>query len=924
MPTSKPIICVDIETTGLAPNKDKIIEIGAVKIHNGKIVARYQTLLNPQRNVPPFVLKLTGINPNDLKKAPLFEDIYEELVAFVGTDTFMAHGIAFDFDTINTELDRIGQPPLTNSLLDSLDLALLLYPNLSSHKLSSLATHCDLVFEDAHRALADAEMLANVALQMAVEFQQINPIVLREAIRVLSPEKDGLKAFLETLYHPSPLGKSLDYKRYLATVKKDIVTLNRSAIPNFPSSISDWFQSQQFGPGTENRPTQQAMSEFIQECFDGAQHGVVEAGTGIGKSRAYLIPALVRAITTHEPVIISTKTKHLQSQLVAHEIPLLEPLFPPFSTVVVKGKENYIDIQRFDLLYRYYLTTAEKSDTIPFLGLLSWILQTKTGDLSELHPSINRRFINKVRYTSDSEQRRSNPLCFVHSIRQRAKSADLIITNHAFLFSDLNADTNLLPNAPVVIFDEAHSIEDIATQTAAKSYTIQFFSQFRDIIVDKKKEGLLEMLRVIKATLYDNDIATLTQVKTRIRQTMNQLEKHHKSLMTNLLDLAKTQNKSDHSGRLQIPISDDVIITQQWQTALQIQSLMIETLGQLNHHFDALHTIFDRYNAEQMGLVTHLLDGVQIKLQRYIETLNDLFLNDSDHIVWLDCTLPLHINKVSLQVSPVNMGSLLNNKLYSEKRSVIAVSASLCVNKSFDFFLERSGLNHQGERCHTLRLESDYNYGKQAKAYCPTDLNPKELSELITSIVEIVGKRSLVLYTSKNSLNASYQYIKRCLGHQTRLFCQTVHGSREAILQQFKVHKGPATILGVDSFWEGVDLAGDLLSCLIIPKLPFPVPSEPLHMARIALLEADGKNGFKDYMLPLTILKFRQGIGRLIRSKTDHGLLFILDERLQTRSYATLFKQEIAAYNTAEISSLDSIEDAKQWLNKTPLLNQES
>lgn len=915
-------VSVDLESTGLSAEENEIIEIGAVKVVDGEIVDRFDTLVKPRRKVPPFIFKLTGINRHRLKEAPPIEDVIDDFLAFLGDAVFLAHNVPFDFGMVNRSLKRLGRPRLKNRTLDTRDLAILLMPNQPSHKLSVLGPACGFPHPDAHRALADAEMVVHLFKIMVAELEMLNPIIFRESQRLLraQPKYMDLLEFVGDFYEPASVHHRFDYKHFVAPrrVVPDVdVALNESPVEN-----NDWSR---VISGFEAREGQKRFGSLVSELIEGGKHGVIEAATGVGKTLGYLVPALLYGLRQEEPVIVSTKTKVLQSQIFNYELPRVSKILGrEIRAVVAKGRDNYVDVRRFDALYKTFLRDPDlagkdKDDALVFLGLLKWIITTETGDVNELHPVILSRFGHKIRFSSDlPPQSYQASTCFLAQLRRQLKTADLIITNHALVMADAAAGSGILPPAPVVVFDEAHSLEEVATGSFSKTYFHFLFQEFLSSLVDKAREGFVSTLRASLYLFDDEDCEALKHSIITIKQLSSAASEHHRGLLRGLETVLREHDM--FSAKSQLMLTEDVLMSDPWREVFrefeEFRACLLQIESRLNRCADVLAL----YNRNAVGELTYLLQVVRDKLTDMINRIQFIFEPDSDFVSWLEVGKHVSWQGVSITAAPVHCGALIRENVMNQHRSVLCVSATLKTKGSFDFFLDRVGLSDLD--VFTESVGSDFDYPTQAlfanmvdmDSYEELDQHPKAMADYIFRIARLFDGRSLILFTSFATMNQVYGVVKPKLAQEgIQLLCQGKHGTRESILQRFKTVGQRAVVLGVDSFWEGVDVMGDALSAVVVTKLPFPVPSDPLHYARISAIEEVGGNGFMDYMVPLAVLKFRQGIGRLIRSKADKGVVFVMDDRMFRRGYGKYFRRELENYAHQAGPFADLLELCRAW-----------
>lgn len=907
------IVCVDVETTGLSCIENEIIEIGAVKLVDGIITDQYISFVKPKGRIDTFVSELTGIHAGMLVDAPAFADIYKEFLTFLGDSLFVAHNVQFDYDMINHALARIGQPCLTNDLLDTQELTTILYPHIYSHKLSSLARHFKWTTDTYHRALHDALSVASLFLQIEKDIRQLNPLILSEGAKLIGDEKRGLKHYIQSVFSEVYKGESLHYKDYLSAYKKSPAKKQESKLPN--ESIADFFSTssklktefQQF----EVRSSQQKMAEFIDRCFQKSEHGIVEAGTGTGKSLAYLIPAIFWTNKHNTPIVISTNTKNLQNQLVYNDLPKLFSIMPFFSYCVVKGKENYIDIEKFEAMYRSYSLFLLKRDVVEFLGLLSWILKTQTGDLSELHPNIYSRFYQLVHFTGFSEstaKRKLKEKCFVTKMRKKAKESNIIITNHALVFSDLISGAGILPEYQYLIVDEAHHLEEAATSSFSVEFNNFSSAEVIQFFIGKKQRAYFETIALL--------ISSIPLAKEKLITVLADVEALKDAQWVFFEQVAQLlsvyQGNAKEGAKQQIRISPLVLENPAWQELTRVLQPITQLISKLCETLRSMNELLKDQSLPDLQDFAFKLTYISRLLNTLEDNLNFIFSENPQYVRWIESDKVNNRIHYSLIAAPIDCSVPLSDRLFNKKRSIIATSATLTIKNTFQYFIDQIGLAKSERPYQTCLLPSDYNYKEQANFYIikdlPSFLENKEgnekMAHLIAQTIKSRDGGVLVLFTSYKTLRGVYYSLKEFLKSSgISIYSQHLHGSRESMIERFKNDPSRSILLGVDSFWEGVDIPGNALNCVIMQKLPFAVPSDPLHSARMEHLELSGGNGFMSYLLPLAILKFKQGIGRLIRSKYDTGSIVVLDNRLFTKSYGKYFLDEVLHYNLVEANS---------------------
>lgn len=614
----------------------------------------------------------------------------------------------------------------------------------------------------------------------------------------------------------------------------------------------------------ERRAGQIAMAEHVAKAFDEKRHLIVEAGTGTGKTLAYLIPAIGQAIDKKKRIVISTGTKNLQEQLMEKDIPFLQKALPKkFTAAYMKGRSNYA------CLYRIH-----KADHQPILDGLDqmghfkriseWSQETKTGDRRELDDlpedlSFWSR-INAKGETCIGQKCPDFEPCFITRMRANAESADIIVVNHHLFFADLNVRGNqfgkVIPDYGAVIFDEAHLIEDIAAD--------YFGFQVSNFQIDElaRDAATLPISDAIATRDIDKIASKIIGLSEQfwIRFTQARFEGRF-PLEPDLFSFRSTggETKATPLGEAHYALDSTL---KQLETSLAVFAEKIPEADSLLRR--TRQTRFD-------------LDFVVTQAER-------------NYVYWLE----KRGKGIFLRASPVDVSELLREKLFNKVETCILTSATLSSNGKFDFIRDRLGLDTS--KTSGFEAPSAFEYEKQAILYLPRampDPRSPEFTQLasgeIVKILQATKGRAFVLCTSNMSMNALYELVSSRVS-----FPCFVQGSmsKTGLLDKFRETPN-AVLFATQSFWQGVDVQGEQLSCVIIDKLPFAVPSDPLVAARSRFIDESGGNAFFDYSVPQAIISLKQGIGRLIRSSTDRGVIAILDPRLRTKRYGKDFLQSL-------------------------------
>jgi ATP-dependent DNA helicase DinG len=654
-------------------------------------------------------------------------------------------------------------------------------------------------------------------------------------------------------------------------------------------------------PGFEERDGQMEMIEHVCGAFNNNSCGLIEAGTGIGKSLAYLIPSVEWAKVNMERVVISTKTINLQEQLLFKDIPgLRKALDQDFSYILMKGRGNYICLNRVADAQQDLFSFIDDEEQEQFNNLQGWLNTTDDGSLSDLTFVPKYSLWEKLNSQSDTclgSTCRFFSRCFVNRVKRKAITAGIIVTNHHYLLADVSlvpTGNSILPSFDRVIIDEAHNLEDSATSFFTKEITLSSVLRLLERLYsgDKKKKGYLMFL--LRKDRSDSQVTSVTRNSvTRNSVTRNSVKGINiimeevtalRSYAYELFDaieeflisagsrISNNTRKSDLNTRKSdltvCEITDDVKNLPGWESSVVRQfGIFYKKCTGLSN---SLYELREKITGEVEESALKQIESFIFRLVEITQTVDD-FLNDEDksHVRWIEKK-----RETAVVVSLIDVGAALQDLLFSQVKSTVLTSATLTVDNRFDFIKRRLCL---AEAEISVIVKSPFHYDEQMAVIIPSDMVEPDLpgylpalSRFVLKILKNTGGKAFVLFTSYRTLNEVYDRIGDEL-KQTGLFVfKQGNDSRMNLLNDFKknIH---SVLFGTESFWEGVDAPGDTLECVIITKLPFKVPTEPVFKARMEQVSLEGGNPFMDYNLPLAVIKFKQGIGRLIRKKYRPG-----------------------------------------------------
>jgi ATP-dependent DNA helicase DinG len=676
-------------------------------------------------------------------------------------------------------------------------------------------------------------------------------------------------------------------------------------------------------PGFEKRPSQEYMVEAVSDAFNENKISLIEAGTGTGKTIAYLLPSIAWSLQNNERIVISTNTINLQEQLIKKDIPLLkQSLDHTFEAVLVKGRGNYVCLRKIDDLESEFDLLSDDNEQEELRDLIQWAHRTQDGSKSDL-PWIPRDSIwEKIASESDTCTRSKCPHfrdCFVNKARRQAARAHILIVNHHLLFADLALRHQLGGNVTVsgvlppyqrIILDEAHHLEDVATHYFGIRVTRYGLLRLLGRLHRKQKDSVKGLLHTLRHRLR-------RQGGHLSREQADKLEsKASRSLIPDLISLTDLTDRTLSSifDILALHYTDDSNTSFKVRLISTLKSNVMAPAGlfeqaqdliralkhlssQLLHWLDTLESSLQRSLDDWISLIIEVR-AVAERLALMATGLEDvLFTDDEDHIRWIEGYMSSRGKPViRFAQCPLDIGQTMTEAVYDNYRTVVMTSATLTVDNAFKFIQNRIGLqNIEEQRQTSFILPAPFDYPNQVLLGVPSDLpDPNHPSfsgnaqTLVYKLLHASQGRAFVLFTSYGLLNRIYNELAdslEMLGY-TPLKQGTMN--RHELLDRFR-RDTHSVLFATDSFWEGVDVVGDALQLIIITRLPFKVPKDPIVEARYEKIEREGGNAFIQYAVPMAIIKFRQGFGRLIRSRSDRGVVIILDNRVIRKNYGKRF-----------------------------------
>jgi len=932
-------VALDLETTGLDAERDAIIEVGAVKFRDDEVLGTFSSFVNPGRPIPLQITELTGICDKDVAGAPGLHEVLSRLARFVGQWPIVGHSVEFDLGFLRRH-SRLFE----NELLDTFELASVLMPHAERYSLSALARTLGIEMGQAHRALDDARATHRLFRALLRRAASLPPRVLKEIIG--HGERAGwaavgffCDALEEAARHPparrarprpdaepaGPLFTTAERARPLQPAAERTLL----DVDGLAALLEEGGAFEAHFPGYEYRPQQVAMLRGVAQALNRGEHLLVEAPTGVGKSLAYLIPAVHWAVQNGERVVVSTNTINLQEQLYRKDLPDLARVLPfEFRAAVLKGRSHYLCPARLQALRRRGAHSPDEARVLA--KVLIWLLETTDGDGDELFlPSAVERAIwgqlSAEHEGCDPERCRRfhEGTCYFYRARRAAESAHLVIVNHALLLADVAVQNRALPEYKYLIVDEAHHLEAATTNglsfEADRATLHRMLSEVGQVGQSGRVTGLLAEVigRCQKARLPRDIMGQVELFVGKIGMAADRAVRQLDIFFDRLEQFVEEQKggrRSQYSFRLRVtsglrvqPAWEGVEIA--WDDAHAPLAAVVDGLERLAGGLDDL-VAFDVPDADE--LQAQIL-GVARRLAEAGGQISQMITQPSSSLIyWLESSP--NGDHLSLHAAPLHVGPLVEEHLFHKKESVVLTSATLRTAGTFDFLRERL---HAWE-ANELAVGSPFDYKSSTLVYLVDDIPEpgqpgyqRAVEQGMAALFKATKGRALALFTSYSQLRATLRAIRAPLAQAGITVQAQGEGiSRAQLLENFRLGER-RVLLGTRSFWEGVDVPGEALSCLAIAKLPFSVPSDPIFAARAETFDQP----FFDYAVPETILRFLQGFGRLIRTRTDRGVVAVFDKRLLTKSYGQLFLESLPEPTVRRGSVALLPKAAAEWLS---------
>ncbi len=933
------LVALDIETTGLDPQSDAIIEIGAIRFRGDRLEDEFHSLLHPGRSIPRNVVELTGITDAMVARARRAVDVLPELEAFVGDDPVVGHNVRFDLSFL-----RAGRVLRYNEAIDTYPIASALMPTATRYNLGALARQLGIVLPATHRALDDTRV--TVAVYQAL-YQRALALPLQTLAEIVNLQQD-VDWGANQLFEEALRARSRELapgRAVRGSVSLEPRPLPRGLLPVAePTELDDGALAHLLEPGGafaqkfptyEFRPEQVRMLKAVARAFSEGRHAMVEAGTGTGKSFAYLIPAAQWAVQNGQRVVVSTNTINLQEQLLRKDVPDVEAALKiGLRAALLKGRGNYLCPRRLDNARRH---RPKQSDEMRVLAkVLVWLATETPADDDEggerpalsLGPGDRAAW---VRLSAEDEnctlntcQTRMKGACAYYQARRAAEAAHILIVNHALLLADIAAGQQVLPAYNYLVLDEAHHLEAATTDALGFEATrLDLDKQFKEL--GSPSAGLLgTVLGALREALAPDAYVVVEAETVRAFERAGTAVESGRSFFEAISDFLSARRDgrpiSDYgqSERITPTVRQGLpwsSVTQAWEQARPSFDALTRALTRVRTYLVELAEGDADVEREELEELAADVNNQARFFTRLIENLDGLVLKpDPTTIYWAEADN--REGRASVHAAPLHVGSLVEKHLWNDKESVVMASATLTTGGDFKYIRGRLNAAEVNE----LVVGSPFDYESSTLLYLATDIPEPQLrleyqkgvERGLIDLCTATRGRALVLFTSYAQLKQTANAIRGPLSKVgIDLYDQTNGSSRSALLDNFKAADA-GVLLGTKSFWEGVDIPGEALSTLVITRLPFDVPDDPIVAARSETFEKP----FEQYSVPEAVLKFRQGFGRLIRTQSDRGVVAVFDRRILTKTYGRVFLESLPACTVKRAPLAQIGAEAKAWLDK--------
>ncbi len=934
-PRSETLVALDLETTGLNPRSDRIIDVGAVKFRGDEVIGEFRSLVNPRSKLSDFIVSLTGISQSDVDGAPDWNAVRDGLQDFIGGARLVGHNVEFDVGFLRSHRIRVEKLSY-----DTEQMARVALPSGPEFGLVRLAQRFGVVHDDPHRALSDALASRDLFLILLARFEAM-PVAALARMAALGSRSDW--SVSELASNMVAAGDGTD----AAVGRLGIDEKALSARLRLPGRTTSWVESgdddnaeysdehvvqtemaflpgglvEETMPSFEARDGQREMAVAVARAIADKEKLIVEAGTGIGKSLAYLLPAALMVAGRGGKAVISTNTLNLQEQLLNKDFGTVREIVKretgvELEAAQLKGRSNYLCIQRWQDAVSQ--PNHGHSEARVLSQCLNWLGDTDTGDRSELSLGWDSGIFSRISAegcpptTVGGGYPCQGPPCFMLKARSDAHYADVLIVNHALLISDMAAENNILPPHQVLVIDEAHHLRDVATRHLG--FEIRESQFMDDLGALTRSDGMFpRLVRLATARGGGEEIlSSVPDLQRRVMEASDKATLEASRIFEALRDLTGAVTRRERTREMRI--LGMTRITSEWRRGVDEPWVMLHPA--LSAVVTGLRTLLDLAGTDGQP------DAAVINVNALYERLRDvnywllgLIEEPNENFVYWSSVNQRRNMELQLNGAPLDVSAELRSGLFSQDRAHILTGATISEAGSFERVQTTLGFDAD----ETLSIGSPFDFKNAALILVPEDIpqpNTPGYNEAVTDAIHDIALathgRTLALFTANSALNNTRDVLfNRFKNGETQVFGQGRDGPAARVMQLLNDTEN-SVALGAMSLWEGIDLQDASIDALVMTRLPFPVPRDPIHEARSENLE----NPFNGYFVPEAVTKFRQGFGRLIRSRNDLGVFVVLDRRIISKGYGRLFQKSIPRCTVRRVTLGTISEYVEKWLTE--------
>ncbi|UTB78310.1 ATP-dependent helicase [Staphylococcus carnosus] len=868
---------VDLETTGNQKDYDDIIQIGITFVKGFEIVGSYHSLIKTDLEIPPFIQALTSIEDQMLTQAPYFNEVAEEIYELMKDSVFVAHNVAFDLTFLKKAFKKSNITYQPRKVIDTVELFKIAFPTDKSYQLSELAEYHDIPLENAHRADEDAATTAKLMIKAFNVLYTLPTDTLKQLFYLSKNLKYQLHDVIFEMVRQrgtEPLDNK--YEKFEQIIYKKQVDFKSPQI-DFEGTTEDFYNQVIDALGYTFRPQQLYLAETILDQLMHSEKALIEAPLGSGKSLAYLIAALMYNIETKQHVMISTNTKLLQNQLLEHDIPTLEQVLGyRINAAIIKSRRDYISLGLISQILKD--ETQNYDVSLLKMELLVWITQTETGDIQELNLKGGQKMY--LEQKSETYVPVRNDIHYYNFLKRNAQNIQIGITNHAHLIhaSQENSIYQLFEDC---IVDEAHRLPDYALDQVTNELSYSDIKYQLGLIGKTENEKLLKAVDNLeqKRILEQLDIPPIDVFG--LKSAINDIHELNENLFTTIFDIIHESDIHDDDNH-------KIHFVNNFDTAPILKDI-----------HDIIH---------KLNLTLEYFNGMSHKtiksVRKHLLYLNDHFraieqsIKDN-HTCFLSIKNMEQKSTITIYVKDYKVRDILTQQILDKFKSLTFISGTLTFNRSFESF---KNWFKEDEHFNTFIIDDVVQNENKATIFIPDDVAPYHYKDVekyehaivsyITEYVNVTQSKCLVLFTSYKMMYHVQELLNELPDFEDYIILSQQNNNQNyKIAQQFNSFD-KSILLGTGTFFEGFDFQGDGIKCVMIAKLPFMNQNNTKYW----LMDSEFVSTFKDYVLPDAVIRFRQGLGRLIRNENDRGIIVSFDDRLIKSNYQHFFTQALESF----------------------------